>query len=193
MTRMPGTAVFAGALLVLACGSDRTVLDLASPADYRAAEAEDRALAPFAATHPGVAVQQLAGAGSAGQGEYRARILTGIAAGHPPDVFLLDPSDVPTFADRGAVIDLTPYLARLGVDPARYDSTVLGMFRRNGAVYALPEGYTPLVVAYNKDLFDRANLPYPTGDWTWDEFRRVANWGKEQILAGRPKHEIYEK
>ena len=25
-----------------------------------------------------------------------------------------------------------------------------------------------------------------------DEFRRVANWGKEQILAGRPKHEIYE-
>jgi heme-degrading monooxygenase HmoA len=26
-----------------------------------------------------------------------------------------------------------------------------------------------------------------------DQFRRVADWGKEQILAGRPKHEIYEK
>jgi heme-degrading monooxygenase HmoA len=26
-----------------------------------------------------------------------------------------------------------------------------------------------------------------------DEFRSVANWGKEQILAGRPSHEYYEK
>jgi heme-degrading monooxygenase HmoA len=24
-----------------------------------------------------------------------------------------------------------------------------------------------------------------------DQFKTVANWGKEQILAGRPKHEIY--
>jgi len=24
-----------------------------------------------------------------------------------------------------------------------------------------------------------------------DTFRNVANWGKEQILAGRPKHEVY--
>ena len=26
-----------------------------------------------------------------------------------------------------------------------------------------------------------------------DRFRRVADWGKEQILAGRPTHEYYEK
>lgn len=26
-----------------------------------------------------------------------------------------------------------------------------------------------------------------------DSFRKVANWGKEQILAGRPKHEVYHK
>ena len=25
-----------------------------------------------------------------------------------------------------------------------------------------------------------------------EAFRNVTNWGKEQILAGRPKHEIYE-
>jgi len=24
-----------------------------------------------------------------------------------------------------------------------------------------------------------------------DTFRKVANWGKEQILAGRPRHEVY--
>ncbi len=26
-----------------------------------------------------------------------------------------------------------------------------------------------------------------------EQFRRVANWGKEQILAGRPTHDYYEK
>ena len=26
-----------------------------------------------------------------------------------------------------------------------------------------------------------------------DQFRNVADWGKQQILAGRPSHEIYEK
>jgi heme-degrading monooxygenase HmoA len=26
-----------------------------------------------------------------------------------------------------------------------------------------------------------------------EAFRSVANWGKEQILAGRPTHEIYER
>ncbi len=26
-----------------------------------------------------------------------------------------------------------------------------------------------------------------------DQFRKVADWGKEQILAGRPTHEYYEK
>jgi multiple sugar transport system substrate-binding protein len=159
-------------LLALACRTDRTVLALADWADYRESEVEDRALAPFAAAHPGVVVEQQ----SSGTGlvEYRERVLTSIAAGHPPDVFLLDHTDVPAFADHGAVIDLAPYLARLGIDPARYDSTVLGIFRRGAAVYALPKGYTPMVIVYNKDLFDRAALPYPASDWTWDEFRRVA-------------------
>ncbi len=26
-----------------------------------------------------------------------------------------------------------------------------------------------------------------------EQFRKVANWGKEQILAGRPTHDYYEK
>jgi heme-degrading monooxygenase HmoA len=26
-----------------------------------------------------------------------------------------------------------------------------------------------------------------------EQFRSVANWGKEQILAGRPSHDYYEK
>ena len=158
----------------LACHgrADRTVLELANWAEYREADLETRVLAPFEDAHPGVVVQQQS-AGT-GQAEYRERILTSIVAGTPPDVFLLDNIDVPAFTSRGVTIDLSPYLRRLGVDLTRYDSMVVGIFRRGEAVYALPKGYTPMVMVYNKDLFDRAGVPYPSDDWTWDDFRRVA-------------------
>ncbi|MGH7613582.1 MAG: ABC transporter substrate-binding protein, partial [Gemmatimonadales bacterium] len=166
----------AAVLVIAACGraagGDRTVLELANWGEVREAELERRALRAFEQAHPGVTVQQQS-AGT-GQAEYRERILTSMVAGRPPDVFLLDNIDVPAFADRGVLLDLAPYLPRLGIDPARYDSTVLAIFRRGDALYALPKGYTPMVVVYNKDLFDRAGVPYPTDDWTWDDFLRTA-------------------
>lgn len=166
-------------LLLLACSAcaragaeDRVRLEVANWADYIEASIEGQVLDRFTAVHPGVVVnQQSAGTG---QAEYRERILTSIAAGVPPDAFLLDNIDVPAFTASGTVLDLSPYLPRLGVDVTRYDSTVLGIFRRGDAVYALPKGYTPMVVVYNKDLFDRAGLPYPAADWTWDDFLRAA-------------------
>lgn len=153
-------------------GGDHTVLEYANWADYLEADLETRVLAGFERAHPGITVQQQSA--GAGQAEYRERILTSMVGGRPPDVFLLDNIDVPAFANRGVLLDLAPYLARLGVEPARYDSTVLAIFRRGPAIYALPKGYSPMLVVYNEDLFDRAGIPYPTDDWTWDDFVRIA-------------------
>jgi multiple sugar transport system substrate-binding protein len=169
---LPLVAVAVAAACGRAAGGDRTVLELANWADYLEADLENHVLAGFESAHPGIVVQQQS-AGT-GQAEYRERILTSMAAGQPPDVFLLDNIDVPAFANRGVLLDLTPYLARLGIDPARYDSTVLDIFRRGAAIYALPRGYSPMMIVYNKDLFDRAGIPYPTDDWTWDDFLRIA-------------------
>ncbi|HTR20308.1 MAG TPA: sugar ABC transporter substrate-binding protein [Gemmatimonadales bacterium] len=155
-----------------AIGGEPVSLEYANWADYLEADLESRALAPYAHAHPGVRVQQQS-AGN-GQAEYRERILNSIVAGTPPDVFLLDDIDVPAFANRGVLLDLAPFLPRLGVDLARYDSTVLGIFRRGAAVYAIPKGYTPMVIVYNRDLFDRAGLSYPVADWTWDDFLHTA-------------------
>jgi len=153
-------------------GGDHVTLELANWADYLEAKLEDRALAPYLAANPGLRVVQQNAATY--QAEYRERLLTSMAAGSPPDVFLLDNIDVPALVNRGVVLDLTPYLARAGVDLGCLDQTVLSIFSRGDAVYALPKGYTPMVVAYNKDLFDRAGIRYPTDDWTWDDFLRIA-------------------
>jgi len=138
---------------VIGAGDRRLTLQFANPADYAEHDVERRVLAPFLELNPGVRVVQQSVASYRGGGEYRDRIVMSIGAGAPPDVFLLDQSDAPSLVDGGLLLDLAPYLPRLNVDLSRYDSTVLGIFRRGAAVYALPKGYTPIVLAYNRDLF----------------------------------------
>ncbi len=48
---------------------------------------------------------------------------------------------------------------------------------------AAPQSYLIISEWTDKAAFD--------GFIASEQFKNVANWGKEQILAGRPKHEIY--
>ena len=162
--------------LCLACwgcgaGADRGIA-LFHRADDGAAQLEDQLLTPYRARHPGLQVVQHNAALS--PPEYRRLLLTAVASETLPDVFQLDDVDVPALADRGGALDLAPYLSRVGVDLARYDPEVLAVFRRGAGVYGLPRGYTPLMVVYNRDLLDRAVIPYPSDAWTWDDFWRMA-------------------
>ncbi|NNF29028.1 MAG: extracellular solute-binding protein, partial [Gemmatimonadetes bacterium] len=56
---------------------------------------------------------------------YEERLLTSITSGHPPDVFLMDGPDIPTFVDRGLAVDLAPYLDELGFDSEQVFPQVL--------------------------------------------------------------------
>ena len=165
------------ALVLYGCGSAGAshgpeVFRVASRASYRDRGLEEALLERYRDAHPGLPV--LAHYAATDDG-YRERLFTSLAAGPPPDAFLLDQADVPAPVDGGRVLDLTPYLPRVGVDPGSYDAAVGSVFRRGTAVYALPRGYSPVVLAYNKDLFDRAGVSYPTDDWTWDDFLRLAH------------------
>ncbi|MBE7530366.1 MAG: extracellular solute-binding protein [Ardenticatenaceae bacterium] len=43
-----------------------------------------------------------------------------------------------------------------------------------GELWALPADVTPLIIEYNKDLFDVAGIPYPQMGWTTSEFLEMA-------------------
>ena len=65
----------------------------------------------FRVRHPEIPVcyESLEGAGI-----YREKVLTSIAAGTPPGVFLLDGIDIPAFVSQGVVLDLAPFAPRVG-------------------------------------------------------------------------------
>ena len=125
----------------------------------------------FERRHPGVRVVNDP---VSNQAEYRERVITSVAAGTPPDVFLLDGIDMRAFVDAGVLLDLAPFARRVGLDLDDFYPSVLAHFSRGERVYALPKGFTPMVYYYNRALFDRAGLPYPRNGWTTDEFIRAA-------------------
>ena len=44
----------------------------------------------------------------------------------------------------------------------------------DGDYYGLPSKVEAYCVFYNKDLFDKAGVPYPTGAWTWEDYKNTA-------------------
>jgi multiple sugar transport system permease protein len=106
--------------------------------------------------------------------QYEEKILSALAAGEPPDVFLLDSKLIPTFTDKHVLLDLNPFVGKLGIDTSIWFSNVADIARRGTALYAFPKGFTPMMVYYNKRLLNKGALPEPPADWNWNDYLRYA-------------------
>ena len=106
---------------------------------------------------------------------YVTKMLLGHVAGTAPDVMRLDASSAAVFINNGVLLDLREYIQN---DPdfklESYFPNVVDITRRGDEVYGIPMGFTPMVLYYNKDLFDAAGVAYPDGTWTYDEFLQAA-------------------
>ena len=129
------------------------------------------AIRAFERDHPGVRVVNDP---VTNQAEYREKVITSVASGAPPDVFLLDGIDVPSFVDAGVPLDLRPFAPRVGIELDAFYPSILAMFARDRRVYGFPKGFSPMVYYYNRQLFDRAGIPYPRDGWTRADFLRTA-------------------
>ncbi len=149
---------------------DRLTLRVALWAGGHELEIEQQVAEAYEALRPGTRVLLE----SAPNG-YEERLLTSIAAGHPPDVYLLDSPDIPTFVDRGLAVDLAPYQEALGFRADSVFPQVLDAFRRGASIFALPKDFTPMVLYANRAVLAGAGLdPPPRTGWNWDDFRRAA-------------------
>lgn len=109
--------------------------------------------------------------------DYYVKLATYIAAKKTPDFFWLTQELISKYAELGAIADITEMFKESQVlTPAQYYPGVLRSATYQGRYYGLPWIANPLIVYYNKDLFDAAGVPYPpaAGGWTWDEFIETA-------------------
>lgn len=105
---------------------------------------------------------------------YWNKLKTLYAGGTPPDVFAMDGPLYPDWAGRGVLLNLQPYIDKSpGLLDGMYPNT-LETYRRPDGFFGLPRDLQPIVLFYNKDMFDAAGVAYPTANWTLSDLRDAA-------------------
>ena len=101
------------------------------------------------------------------------KMLADMQAGTAPDVFQGCCAHYPIWAQKGGMLDLRPYVSRdlsqqtiQDWDPAQYRY----YFTPDGQQYGLPKYHGAMALYYNKDMFDACDEPYPTREWTYDDY-----------------------
>lgn len=120
----------------------------------------------FAKLHPDVKVQiRRVGFAALNDETMRAAM-----SGNGPDIVTIDNPNVAMFAARGALADLSPYLAKSKViDPAQIYPGPLANATWDHKVYAIPREVNTLALYYNEDMFKAAGLDPDKPPQTWDE------------------------
>ena len=100
------------------------------------------------------------------------KLLISLMAGDEFDIVEDAYSNMKQFHEAGVIEDMGALAENVGYDiekifgeyPAKFDDKV----------YGLPAYVDKALTIYNKDLFDKANIPYPTAeDWTWEKFIEI--------------------
>jgi multiple sugar transport system substrate-binding protein len=104
------------------------------------------------------------------------RLQTMIAGGTPPDVSSFQGWEWQVYADRGVLFPLDEFVARDNFTAPFPEgiSSLEQSTSRNGQKYLIPMQIGTMVMFYAKGPFDEAGIPYPTDDWTFDEFLEIA-------------------
>lgn len=107
---------------------------------------------------------------------YDDKLKTLFAAKTPPDVMYMGLERFPSFVSRGVFLNLQPYADRDNKEFRKEDfyPSLMELFKYKGNLFGIPKDFTPLALYYNKDLFDKAGVKYPTESWTWKDFLDAA-------------------
>ncbi len=108
--------------------------------------------------------------------DYSQKVQTMMAGGQSPCIIQVA-EDVHGYSGKGQIISLNEYVSKSGIDMAQRYGTTGGLVQAytwQGNLYAMPDRGGALILYYNKDMFDKAGVAYPTKEWTWAEFLDAA-------------------
>ncbi|MCI0710865.1 MAG: sugar ABC transporter substrate-binding protein [Chloroflexi bacterium] len=108
--------------------------------------------------------------------DYYTQLQTQLAGGEAPDLFWLD-QDHMSWAFEGVLLDISEYLANDDsevANPEDYYEGIWNTVALNDGVYGLPWIAQPVVLYYNRAIFDEMGMDYPTAEWTWEDFQAAA-------------------
>ncbi len=100
---------------------------------------------------------------------YGDRLLTSFSSGEGYDIFASGEGDFYKWVGAGLPLSLNDLIANDPDWKNEMNESIYNFGNIGGNQYYLVRDYNPLCLFYNKDVFDKYGVPYPTDDWTWDD------------------------
>lgn len=95
-----------------------------------------------------------------------------------PDVFWMNGPNFQLYASNGLLEPVSS-----AIEPSNYPKALDDLYTWDGKQYGVPKDFDTIGVYYNKAVFDKAGVAYPTADWTWDEFHQKAKEISDKLKA----------
>lgn len=132
----------------------------------------------FTKLHPNVTIKYI----GVPYDNFDTKLQTMIASGTQPDVTThVQLMGFMDYYNKGLLTDLTPYIKKYHFDYKKDNipQSTMSMAVVNGKTYGIPLNSFTTVLLYNKDMFDKAGIPYPTSNyndktWTFDKMVEIA-------------------
>jgi multiple sugar transport system substrate-binding protein len=119
--------------------------------------------------------------------EYVEKVTVMLAGGDTVDlVYSKAMPQYVNMVNNGQIIDLLTYIKRDNIDLSRFGGAA-DRLMIEGKLYALPYRSDVWQLYYNKNLFDKAGVPYPKDDMTWDEYAEMC----KKLTSGSGNNKIY--
>ena len=90
------------------------------------------------------------------------------------DIYVVWENDIGNFANSGGIIALDDYLKKSSIKTDDFIDAVAKLSEGLGGTYGLPWCAATELLYYNQDLFDKANISYPTNDWSYADFKATS-------------------
>ena len=98
--------------------------------------------------------------------DYSQKVQTMMAGGQSPCIIQVA-EDVHGYSGKGQIISLNDYVSKAGIDLNKRYGTTGGLVKAytwEDNLYAMPDRGGALILYYNKDMFDKAGIAYPSKD-----------------------------
>lgn len=114
---------------------------------------------------------------------YYDKVTLGMAFGGAPDVFIMQVSRLPQYADAGALEEIGPMVQASGLGPKDFVKVPYESGFWKGKQYGLPLDCWPLTLYYNKKLFREAGIERPPTNL--QEFQEAARKLTKRDASGK--------
>ncbi len=189
-TEVPATqAPAAEAPTAAPSGAQKTELTIAHAWEAAFMPTQDQWDKNFMEKHPDISIKVI----NSSWDQHNQTVPTWAAAGQLPDIVYVHGSRAFPWNKEGIMVSIQDYVdADKAFDVAGIWEEALKLYRYQGKLYEIPYDHGPVILGYNKDLFDKAGVAYPDENWTWDDFLAAAKkltipdkqWGYSGYYGG---------